>query len=357
MPRPERALRLQTEAVGRAPGAIVVPEGSLPPSVRVTLYDRERYDVLPVAAVSDLAAVAADGRIAWVDVTGLGSKELLEALVATFGVPWLAVEDVLHSPQRPKVDAYDDARFVVVRMFDRPGSIDSDQFSIFARGRLVLTFQERRGDPFGAIRERLAHGDSQLRQRGADYLVYRLVDACVDSVLPELMRLSETVERVEDDAFERPRGRLLRELHQVRRDLRSLERVGLATRDAMAALARDEEGFFDARTRPYLRDVLDHASHVVELTHYYTSVANDIGALVLGTLDLRMNQVMRVLAAVTVVFLPLSLVAGIYGMNFQNMPELKAPWGYFAVLAFLLALGAGLTQWLKRRGWMSSDLD
>ena len=353
----DRALQRHVEAIGRAPGSIVVPAGAPKPNIDVTWYDRERYESKKGVTADSLADIGSDGRIVWVDVTGLGDQAVVEKLIATLDLPWLAMEDVLHSPQRPKVETYDDARFIVMRMFDRPGTCDMDQFSIFVRANVVVTFQERPGDPFGVMRTRLSHPDSQLRQRGADYLVYRLIDACVDSVFPEMQRLSDTVERIEDVAIERPTAKLIRDLHSLRRDLRVLERNALGTRDAVAALVRDEDGFFDHATRPYLRDVLDHASQIVELSHYYTSVANDIGAFIIGTLDLRMNQVMRVLAGVTVVLMPPTLIAGIYGMNFDNMPELHTQWGYYGAIAAIVLLGASLAIWMRRIGWIRLDAD
>ena len=353
----DRALDLHIESIGRAPGTIVAPPGAPKPNIDVTLYDRERHEARKSVQVDSLEGLAADGRIVWVDVNGLGDQKVLESLIRIFDLPWLAVEDVLHSPQRPKVESYDDARFVVMRMCDRPGTCDMDQFSIFVRGRVVVTFQERPGDPFAVLRQRLAQPDSQVRQHGADYLVYRFIDSCVDSLFPELQRLSDTVERIEDLAIERPTARLIRDLHQLRRDLRVLERLALGTRDAVASLVRDELGFFATSTHPYLRDVLDHASQIVELSHYYTSVANDIGAFIIGTLDLKMNQVMRILAGVTVVFLPLSLIAGIYGMNFDNMPELHWQWGYFGALGAIIGLGLTLWLWMRRIGWIRTDPD
>ena len=335
----------------------MVPAGAMSPKIDVTLYDRKSHEIRKDVAAADLAKVAADGRIAWVDVTGLGDASVLETLRVTFDLPWLALEDVLHSPEPPKAETYGDTHFIVMRIIDHPGSCDMDQFSIFVKGRVVVTFQERPGDPFDPLRARLADPASQARQRGADYLVYRMLDMCVDSLFPELQRISETVERIEDAAIERPTPRLIRDLHALRRELRILERVALRTRDAVAELSRAEKRLFEAATAPYLRDVLDHATQAVDLSHFYTSVASDIGAFIVGSLDMRMNEVMKILAGVTVVFMPLSLIAGVYGMNFRNMPETQTDWGYFAVLALLGLLGAALTLWMWRIGWLRRDVE
>jgi len=353
----DKGLRRHVESIGLAPGSVVVPEGAHPMTIRVTLYDAERHETRDAQTPDDLADLADDGRVAWVDVVGLGDKAGLEKLIALFGIPWLAMEDVLHSPQRPKVDLYDDARFVVMRMFDRAGTCDTDQLSMFVRGQVLVTFQERPGDPFDVVRRRLGDAQSQLRKHGVDYLLYRLVDACVDSIFPEVERISETVERVEVAAFDKPTHKLIRDLHGLRRDLRVFERVALGTRDAMDQLVKDEQGFFSAATRPYVRDVYDHASQIVELSHHYATVATDIGAFIVATLDMRTNQVMKVLAGVTVIFLPLSLVAGVYGMNFENMPELHTSWGYFAALGLMAVVATALTLWMRRIGWLRGESD
>ena len=327
------------------------------PKIDVTLFDDKRHEVRNGVAAKDLAGLAKDGRVVWVDVTGIGDAKVLETIRATFDLPWLALEDVLHSPQPPKAETYGDVHFIVMRILDRPGTCDMDQFSIFVKGRVIVTFQERPGDPFDPLRARLADPSSQARQRGADYLVYRMLDTCVDSIFPELQRISETVERIEDAAIERPTARLIGDLHALRRELRILERVALRTRDAVAELTEAEQGLFEQTTAPYLRDVLDHATQAVDLSHFYTSVASDIGTFIVGTLDMRMNEVMKILAGVTVVFMPLTLIAGVYGMNFQNMPELRTSWGYFAVLAVMAVTGVLLTIWMRRIGWLRRDVE
>jgi magnesium transporter len=355
MNRHNRGLRRQVESVGRAPGTLATRPDAAPTTIDVTVYDTESHEKRRVVADPSLAELAEENRVVWVDVTGLGDQAALELLRSAFDLPWLAMEDVVHGGQRPKAETYGDARFIVMKQYDRPGA-EADQFSIFVRHRLVVTFQERPGDPFDALRRRLTDAGSQARRRGPDYLVYRMLDACVDSVFPEMQRLADAVEQIEDVAIVEPSGHLIRELHATRRELRLLERRTLAMRDTVSALWHDEDAFFDAATRPYLRDVLDHATQLVDLSHFYTSVANDVGALVIGTLDLRMNQIMKALAAVTVVFLPLSLIAGIYGMNFRNMPELEWSGGYYGALALIAVTAAALTLWLRRRGWVKSDI-
>jgi magnesium transporter len=214
----------------------------------------------------------------------------------------------------------------------------------------VFTFQHRSGDCFDTLRKRIATKGSQLRKRGSDYLAYRIADAMVDSFFPELERLMDELERLEATAIERADAKLLQRLHELKTQIRVLERTILPTRDAIGSLARDEQAFA-AETRPYLRDVHDHTQQLVEQIHLLSGLATDCGELVIGTLDVKLNQVMKVLAAVTFVFMPLTFITSVYGMNFKHMPELEWPWAYPAVLLGLGVAAMAMFVWLRNRGW------
>ena len=191
--------------------------------------------------------------------------------------------------------------------------------------------------------------------RRADYLTYRLADAMVDSFFPELERLMRSLERLENHAIEHANGKLLRRLHALKTEIRVLERAILPTRDAIGSLTRDDS-IFAPETRPYIRDVHDHTQQLLEQIHLLSGLATDCGELVIGALDLKLNQVMKVLAAATCVFMPLSFVTSWYGMNFAEpgMPELRWPWAYPALIAVMIVAGAVMLYWLRRRGWLGT---
>lgn len=351
----ESAPSPQTLAVGKAPGTLQVPADASPTRVTVIRYgaDRhERHDDVRPAELPRL--VEGDFRVVWVDVSGAGSIPVFESLIHDFGIPWLAMEDHLNAPQRPKVEQYGDARFLLLRAIQVPGTVEMDQISVYLSDRVVFTFQHREGDCFDTLRRRIATAGSQLRQRGPDYLAYRIADAMVDSFFPEIERLMTSLEQLEGSAIERPDARLLRKLHELKSQIRMLERTILPTRDAIGSLTRDDI-VFAAETRPYLRDVHDHTQQLVEQIHLLSGLATDCGELVLGSLDIKLNSVMKVLAAVTFVFMPLSFVTGLYGMNFKYMPELEWKFGYPMVLLALGAAVVSMLLWLRRRGWTQMD--
>jgi magnesium transporter len=345
----------QTMSVGRAPGSLMAPPDATPTRITVIRYSAERIERVDDVKVDGLAAlIDGDHRVVWIDVTGCSTIPVFEALVRDHGLPWLSMEDVLNAPQRPKVEPYGDARFVLVRQIQVPGTVEMDQICVYLTDRVVFTFQHREGDCFEGIRRRLDQSDSQLRRRGADYLCYRVVDACVDTYFPELERLGDAIEALEEEVLRRPTRSALTRLHELKRELRVLEKVILPLRDAVGTLTRDEAAFA-SDTRPYLRDVHDHTNQLLEQVHLLSQLATDCGDLALGSLDVRLNQAMRVLAAVTFVFMPLTFITSVYGMNFDNMPETKWEYGYFGVIALVVALGLGLHLWLKSRGWTAEE--
>lgn len=342
-------------SIGETPGTLRVPDEAAQTVITVIAYNESEVRRHDDVAPHDVAKLLAghDG-VAWIDVSGCATLRAFERMHHDFGVPWLALEDVLNAPQRPKSEPYGDARFVIVRQVQVPGTVEMDQIALYLLPRAVITFQHRHGDCFDPIRRRILVQDSQLRRRGADYLAYRLVDACVDTYFPEMERLGDQIESLEEEVLERPSRRALNRLHEFKRDLRILEKVVLPLRDAVGTLTRDETAFA-AETRPYLRDVHDHTSQLVEQTHLLSQLATDCGDLALGSLDIRLNLAMRVLSAVTFVFMPLTFVTSVYGMNFENMPELRWTFGYPLLVSLLVGLGIGLHLWLKHRGWTTEE--
>jgi magnesium transporter len=351
----ERQASSQAKSVGTAPGTLAIPDGASPSDITVIRYSADRHERFDHVKTADLPKlVAAESGVVWVDVSGCGTLGAYMTLIEKFGLPFLAIEDHLNAPQRPKVEPYGDARFILLRAIQVPGTVEMDQISVFLKGRVVFTFQHRHGDCFDVIRKRVADPASQARHRGADYLAYRVADAMVDSFFPELERLMSELEKLEATSIERPNAKLLRRLHALKSEIRILERTILPTRDAIGSLTRDD-AVFAPETRPYLRDVHDHTQQLLEQVHLLSGLATDCGELVLGSLDIKLNQVMKVLAAVTFVFMPLSFVTGLYGMNFKHMPELEWPWAYPAVLLLLGCAVVFMLLWLRRRGWTGME--
>lgn len=348
----KRKRRSVSTRVGASPGALIAPADALPTSIRAQRFDATRIETFENVTPDALVAISAGPGVTWIDVVGVGSITALERIRDLFKIPHLAMADVVNIPQRPRVEAHEEGLFVVLQTPRPGGVVDLDQFSFFAGERIVLTVREHEDGVFDPLRARLQDPRSRIRGRGADYLLFRLVDLAVDAYFPHIDRLADSLDALENVVIAKPGTRPLQQLYSIRRDLGTLMRAALPSRDVLSSCARKEPGFFTADSLAHMRDVLDHAAQIVELVEHHRQAALDIQELALSGLDVRMNQVMKVLTAVTVIFIPLSFVTGLYGMNFDHMPELGWRYGYLIVLLGLLTLGGTIFWRLKRAGWL-----
>ncbi|MBM4042588.1 MAG: magnesium/cobalt transporter CorA [Planctomycetes bacterium] len=338
---------------GTAPGTLVAPKGALTPkAVHVIHYGQDSVAEADIASVEELARLRNGKGVVWVNVDGLGDVELLGKLGQLFDLHPLALEDVVSVHQRPKVDEYEDNLYLVVRMLHYEAELRTEQVSLFLGKDFVLTFQEDVGDCLDPIRERLRKEGGQLRRRGADYLMYAIVDAIIDHHFPVLERLGEQVEELEDEALERPSQRTMARVHQAKRELLSLRRSIWPLREAVNALLRTESPLISKNTRLYLRDCYDHTVRILDMVETHRELVGDLTDMYLSSMSNRMNQVMKVLTVIATIFMPLTFLAGVYGMNFRHLPEVEWRWGY---LAFWLAIVIVtlLMLWLfRRKGWL-----
>jgi len=347
-----RRRRKQRIQVGQAPGTLQIPEGAPGPRLRLSRYTQGAVQVEDGLAVRDAGRGLGEAGVRWLEVEGFGDPALFVRLEELHGVPRLALEDVLSGCQRPKVEVFDTGLFVALRVpFLREG-LELDQLSLFASGQTLITFVERERDFCKALHERLQQPSSQLRQSDVDYLLYRLVDFVVDAYFAVVDAQETRLEELERVALADPTSFRMRDLHALTEELRSLRRAVLPMRDAVASMRRTEGAFFQPRTLPFLRDVEDHAASLVEQCDANRELSHDVRDLVWGSINLRMNEVMRVLAAVSAIFIPLSFITGLYGMNFAHMPELQWRYGYFVVLAVLALVAFTAWRLFRRRGWI-----
>jgi magnesium transporter len=260
---------------------------------------------------------------------------------------------VLNTHQRAKVDEYPGQTFVVARMLETAGGeLGTDQLSLFFGPGWVVTFQERAGDDFDPLRERLRAHEPELCGRGADYLAYALLDAVIDGYFPALEQLGERVELLEIEALQHPGPRTLVGIHQLKRDLLLVRRAVWPLRDAITGLVRQERTGITAETRLYLNDCYDHTVQVMDLLENYRDITSSLVEIYLSSISNRLNEVMKVLTIITTIFIPLSFIAGVYGMNFDDMPETHSRWGYPATLLVMAVVAFGLVLWFRRKGWI-----
>jgi magnesium transporter len=341
------------------PGSI---PGTLPPAepgaaaakrVRVIAYTHEAVTETEGKTLEEALAAAGPG-VRWINVDGADAT-LLQELGGRFKLHPLALEDVLSAPQRPKVERYADHFFMVLRMLrcvvPHEADIDEEQVSIFFGRDWVITVQERAGgDVFEPVRDAIRQARGRVREAASDYLAYLLLDAVIDALFPVLEAVSDRVETVESEALH-PGPHTLPKLQHTRHTVLTLRRAIWPTREAIAVLQREDNPLISAETRVFLRDSQDHAVQALELVEALREMLADVMDIYLSAQNQRLNEVMKVLTVIATLFIPLTFIASIYGMNFEVMPELKWPWGYAWALGLMVITAAGMLLFFRRKGW------
>jgi magnesium transporter len=338
---------------GVPPGTLVSPDAALPPA-RITLirFSREAFEEREVSLDEAVGPVSA-GSITWINVDGLDAT-VLARLGERFGLHPLALEDALNVPQRPKAERYEKHYFLVLHCLRRVDEVLADeQISVFFGEGWVITIQERvLGDSFDAVRAALRHGRGRAREAGAAYLAYLLVDSVVDAFFPVIEWLSERMGSLEQEAVTGGASTAcLLKIQEVRHDLLGLRRAVWPVREEVGVLTRDESGLIAAETRVFLRDAYDHSVQALELVESLRETATSVMEIYLSAQNQRLNEVMKVLTVISTLFIPLTFIASIYGMNFENMPELHWRYGYAWALGLMAVTAGGLIAFFRRKGW------
>ena len=336
------------------PGALAAPAGAEQTRLRCTRYDASGIEVAEGKLLEQCGALAGGPRNIWLEVMGLGSVAVFQDLQSKLGVPFLALEEVLTNAMRPRCEVLEDGLFLILPQPAPSGTLELQALGLFVRGKNLISFQSKPGPFFDELRERLQDSTSRVRASTIDYLMYRIIDLVVDRLFPVMDPLAHQLEAIEAQATTDPSPQVLRQLYLLIRDVRSLERTLLPLRDSIASARHGGQSMIQPTTEPFLRDVQDHVSILADLCGHYSAVGREIRELVHDELNLRLNQAMRLLTAVTAIFIPLSFVTGLYGMNFDWMPELRWRYGYFAVLAFLAVVASILVVYFKRIGWLNA---
>lgn len=311
-----------------------------------------------LGSIAELEAERERWTTIWVNIDGLGDTELIQAIGQHFGLHPLALEDVVGTHQRAKVESYDGHLYVVLKMVSMKESLEAEQVSVFLGSGFVLSFQERRGDCLEIIRERLRKSKGRVRTSGPDYLAYAIIDAIVDHYFPVTEALGEKLELLEEEALSDPSKETVSEIHAVRRELLGLRRAAWPLREVMGSLYRDENPLISSATRPYLRDCYDHTVQLIDVIETYRELAAGLVDIYLSSLGQKNNEVMRVLTIIATIFIPLGFIAGVYGMNFNpqrspwNMPELNWVYGYPFALFLMGGTALGLLLFFAKKGWL-----
>jgi len=343
---------------GTAPATLtpLAPGEGMPTKIHLVTYDTRGIEETPIARVADLPPRDVnDGKLRWIEFNGLAAFDELRALGEKYDLHPLALEDVVNAGQRPKADSYEGQLFIVAQMLyrDESGRLCGEQVSFFLMKGFLITIQEESdSDVFDPVRERLRAGRGYIRKLGSDYLTYALLDAIIDHCFPILECVGEALEELEDQLLAAPSRTCIASLHEFRRALIQLRRAVWPERDLINGLLHDESGLVSKQTKVFLRDAYDHAVRIMDLVESYRDLTASMLELYLSSVSQRTNEIMRVLTVISAIFIPLTFLVGVYGMNFDNMPELKQPWGYFACLGVMATIAISLILFFKRKGWL-----
>jgi len=343
--------------VGLSPGTLLhIGKRHLDTSrLELFSYTPERLEQqADLSAEACLQAIRKPGQH-WVNLVGIHDVALIEQLGKEAGLDVLALEDLLNTGQRPKVEVFDETLLVILKMLaldPDSGCLVSEQVSIALGRNLVISFQERPWEQFDSVRERLQTTRGRMRHRGSDYLAYALIDAVVDGYFVVLEQLSDRLTDLEQALSGHPQRETLQRIHQFRRDLIVLRKAAWPLREVVAALERDEAELIDERTAPFLRDLYDHVVQAIETFETLRESVSGLLDLYLSSVSQRTNEVMKVLTVMASIFIPLTFLVGVYGMNFRYMPELQWRWGYPTLWLLMLACAAGMLMVFWRKKWL-----
>jgi len=352
--------RKRYQKPGTAPGTLRPPDILRTEKVALTLMDFTLDSVLEkeVTSVEEVFPFRDSPSVTWINVNGLQDVELLQKLGAHFGLHPLALEDVLNTGQRPKMEDYESHYFIVLKDVRLETHLVPEQISLFLGKGWVITLQETAGDPFEPVRERIRKGKGRLRRMGADYLAYALMDALVDGAFPILEKLGERIEELELELVANPTRKTLHEIHRLKRELLYLRRSAWPQREVINVLQREESSLVRPETRVYLRDCYDHTIQILDMVETYRDLTAGMLDVYLSSVSNRMNEIMKVLTVLASIFIPLTFLAGLYGMNFNtsaspwNMPELNWYWGYPVLLGLMVGVVVFMLVYFRRKRWI-----
>ena len=343
--------------LGRAPGTLVDLQTSEMPAPRITRFAyngdniEEKGDVSP----EDVAPDAQKNLVTWINVDGVHNVEILNRIGGLFNIHPLILEDIQNTGQRPRLDRTDDLVFVCLKMlrFDSEiGDVNTEQVSIIFGTHFVITFQERQGDVFDPLRQRLRDNKGRVRRCDADYLAYSLIDSIVDNYFIVLENTEEQIDSLEDRIMISSEVDIPKKLHELKRKMLLIRRAVWPLREAISALEKDESSLIHKSTKPYLRDVYEHTIQVIDTVETFRDLVSGLYDIYLSAVSHNMNAIMKVLTIIATIFIPLTFIAGVYGMNFRYMPELAWRWGYPAVLGIMLAVAVAMLIYFKKKKWL-----
>ena len=352
-----RLVKRSTKKPGMVPGTLVYVGEKKAEAVRISYidYDEQNFEEKQVRTIKECFPFKTTPTVTWINIDGLHEVEIIEMLGKEFDLHPLMLEDILNTGQRPKVEDFDKYIFVVLKMLsynDEQQAVEAEQVSLVLGANYVISFQEAVGDVFEPIRERIRNAKGRVRKMDADYLMYALLDAVVDGYFAILEKLGERIESMEEELVSSPSEKTLEQIHKLKREMIFLRKSVWPLRELISGLQRTESPLIRESTGLYLRDVYDHTIQVIDTVESFRDMVSGMLDIYLSSISNRMNAVMKVLTIIATIFIPLTFIAGIYGMNFKYMPELERHWGYPLVLFVMGIVAIVMLIYFRKKKWI-----
>ncbi|MBU4202238.1 MAG: magnesium/cobalt transporter CorA [Candidatus Altiarchaeales archaeon] len=352
-----RIIKRRSKKAGLPPGTLVHVGKKRAEKAKITIldYDGKNFEERVAKRVEDCFPFKDKPTVTWINIDGLHDIKIIEKIGKHFGLHPLLLEDILNTGQRPKMEDFESHIFVVLKMLyhdKAENEVRAEQVSIVLGENFVISFQEGEGDVFDTIRERIRGSKGRIRKAGPDYLAYSLMDAIIDNYFIILERLGDRIGDMEDEVVDNPSKEALRNIHHVKGEMVFLRKSVWPLREVISGLERTESRLIDEKTNIYLRDVYDHTVQIIDTIESLRDTVSGIRDTYMSSISNRMNEVMKVLTIFASIFIPLTFIAGVYGMNFEYIPELGWHWGYFAVWAVMISAAMLMLLYFRRKGWL-----
>ena len=345
-----------SKKVGLPPGTLIYT-GKKSGGVRISLIDFDESQIKEkvIKTIKECASFRDKSSVTWINIDGIHKSDVIQETGECFNLHPLILEDIMNVEQRPMIEDFEDYLFVVLKMVYHDETVRHskvEHVSFVLGSHYLISFQEEEGDVFNIIRNRIREGKGRIRKMGCDYLLYSLIDAIVDGYFTVLERIGEKIEDIEEEVIRYPTPKTLQTIYGVKRELIFLRKSVWPLREVVNKLEKCESSLIKEDTERYFRDVYDHSIQVAETIESFRDMNSGMLDIYLSSVSNRMNEVMKVLTIIATIFIPLTFIAGIYGMNFQNMPELEWNWGYFLVLLIMLFIGIIMIIYFRRKKWL-----
>lgn len=352
-----RSKKKRSRKSGLPPGTLVHIGEVKVGGTKITIidYNEGGFEEKDVKNLSECCEYRDKATVTWINVGGLHEIPVIEKIGKDYGLHPLLMEDILNTEQRPKLEDYENHVFIVLKMlhYDEPtGEVKTEQVSLVLGKNFVISFQENGGDVFDPIRDRIRHDKGRIRKLGPDYLCYGLIDAIVDNYFVILEKLGEATEDLEDELVASPTKDTINKIHNLRREFLYLRKSVWPLREVISAMQRDDSELIRKDTQIYLRDIYDHTVQAIDNIETFREILAGMLDIYLSSLSNKMNEVMKVLTIIATIFIPLTFIAGVYGMNFKYMPEIDWDYGYYFAWGIMVAVGAIMIIYFKKNKWL-----